>query len=106
LSFPASESYPPGLFFASSPVDPGENQMLTYTLNLADRYDGMIIATIPDVPEAMGMGRDYEEACEEAQRALEAALERYVAEGLSFPAPSTAGKLTVSTERFEMLAVA
>ena len=80
--------------------------MLTYALKLADRYDGMIIATIPDVPEAMGMGRDYEEACEQAQSALEAALERYAAEGRSFPPQSAVGNLTISTSKFETLAVA
>ena len=80
--------------------------MPTYALKLADRYDGMIIATIPDVPEAMGMGRDYEEACEQAQCALEAALERYAAEGRAFPEPCTSGRLTVSTDKFEYLTIA
>lgn len=80
--------------------------MLTYALKLADRYDGMIIATIPDIPEAMGMGRDYEEACEQARWALEAALERYAADGQPFPQPSAGGRLTVSTDKFEVLAVA
>jgi antitoxin HicB len=80
--------------------------MLTYALKLADRYDGMIIATFPDVPEAMAMGRDYEEACEQAQCALEAALERYAAEGRAFPQPSSSGRLTVSTDKFQLLAVA
>jgi len=74
--------------------------MLTYALRLADRYDGMIIATIPDLPEAMAMGRDYEEACEEAQRALDAALEIYAAEGRAFPAPNACGSLTVTSVRF------
>jgi len=77
--------------------------MLTYALRLADRYDGMIIATIPDVPEAMAMGRDYEEACEEAQRALEATLELYAAEGRPIPEPCFPGQLTVSTARFGAL---
>ncbi len=80
--------------------------MLTYALKLADRYDGMVIATIPDVPEAMGMGRDHEEACEQAKGALEAALDSYAAEGRPFPDPSTRGHLTVSTDRFELLAPA
>lgn len=80
--------------------------MLTYALKLADRYDGMIIATIPDVPEAMGMGRDYDEACEQARFALEAALERYAAEGRPFPDPCAGGRLKVSTDRFEILALA
>ncbi len=77
--------------------------MLTYALKLADRHDGMLIGTIPDVPEAMGMGRDHEEACEQATRALEAALQGYAAEGRPFPVASTVGRLTVSTDKFELL---
>lgn len=74
--------------------------MLTYSLKLADRYDGMVIATIPDLPEAMAMGRDIDEACDEARRALETTLEHYAAEGRPFPLPSACGMLTVSTDRF------
>ena len=74
--------------------------MLTYSLKLADRYDGMVIATIPDLPEAMAMGRDIDEACEEARRALESTLEDYAADGRPFPSPSGYGALTVSTDRF------
>ena len=80
--------------------------MLTYSLKLADRYDGMVIATFPDVPEVMAMGRDYDEACEQAKCALEAELDRYVAEGRSFPASNTIGRLTVTTEKFGLLATA
>jgi predicted RNase H-like HicB family nuclease len=80
--------------------------MITYAVKLADRYDGMIIATFPDVPEVMAMGRDYDEACEEAQCALEAALERYAAEGRPFPEAVATGKLTIGTEKFEVLAAA
>jgi predicted RNase H-like HicB family nuclease len=74
--------------------------MLTYSLKLADRYDGMVIATIPDLPEAMAMGRDIDEACDEARRALESTLESYAAEGRPFPSPSACGALSVSTDRF------
>lgn len=77
--------------------------MLTYALKLADRYDGMVIATIPDLPEAMAMGRDIDEACEEARRALETTLETYAAEGRPFPLPSVSSQLTVSTDRFVTL---
>lgn len=77
--------------------------MLTYALKLADRYDGMLIATIPDVPEAIAIGRDHEEACEQAARALEAALGGYAAEGRPFPVARTVGRLTVSTDKFELL---
>src|SRR3546814_10279049 len=37
----------------------------------------MVIAAIPDVPEARAIGRDDEEACEQALGALEAVLETY-----------------------------
>ncbi|HLL59562.1 MAG TPA: type II toxin-antitoxin system HicB family antitoxin [Allosphingosinicella sp.] len=77
--------------------------MLTYALKLADRYDGMVLATFPDVPEALAMGRDCEEAMEQAQGALEAALERYVSEGLELPTPRAGGRITVSTVKFEAL---
>jgi antitoxin HicB len=80
--------------------------MLTYSLKLASNYDGMVRASFPDVPEAVALGRDDEEAMEEAARALNAALERYVAEGRAFPVPRTLGKLQVTTERFDSLATA
>jgi len=80
--------------------------MLTYALRLATNYNGMVMATFPDVPEAMALGRDDQEAIEEARHALEAALERYVAEGRDFPNPRAGGALRVTTEKFGMLATA
>jgi antitoxin HicB len=80
--------------------------MLTYALRLAANYDGMVKATFPDVPEAIALGRDDEEAMEQARHALEAALERYEDEGRAFPLPRASGQLQVSTERFADLATA
>ena len=80
--------------------------MLTYALRLATNYNGMVMATFPDVPEAMALGRDDQEAIEEAKFALEAALERYAAEGLDFPSPRAGGTLRITTEKFGMLAEA
>jgi antitoxin HicB len=80
--------------------------MLTYALRLTANYDGMVIATIPDVPEARALGRDDQEAVEQALCALEAALERYREEGREVPAPRAAGTLRVTTHRFEVLAPA
>ncbi|HEY0012962.1 MAG TPA: hypothetical protein VGB79_08935 [Allosphingosinicella sp.] len=74
--------------------------MLTYAIRLATRYDGMVIATFPDVPEAVGCGRDDEEACEEGLKALEAALEGYVLAGEPLPLPRAAGSTTVTTARY------
>jgi predicted RNase H-like HicB family nuclease len=48
--------------------------MLTYAMRLSTRYDGMVVATFPDVPDAVGYGRDDEEAREEGLKALQAAL--------------------------------
>jgi predicted RNase H-like HicB family nuclease len=80
--------------------------MLTYSLRLATNYNGMVMATFPDVPEAMALGRDHEEALDQAQAALEGALERYAAEGRDFPEPRAGGSLRISTEKFGMLATA
>jgi antitoxin HicB len=80
--------------------------MLTYSLKLASNYNGMVMATFPDVPEAMALGRDHDEALEQAKHALEAALERYAAEGREFPSPRTHGSLGVTTERFAIPALA
>jgi antitoxin HicB len=80
--------------------------MLTYALRLATNYNGMVMATFPDVPEALALGRDDYEATEEAKRALEAALERYVEEGRALPEPCAVGALRVGTERFGLLATA
>ena len=51
----------------------------------------------------MAMGRDIDEACDEARRALETTLETYAAEGRPFPLPSVSSQLTVSTDRFVTL---
>lgn len=80
--------------------------MLTYSLKLATNYNGMVMATFPDVPEAMALGRDDTEAVEEAKYALEAALERYEAEGRALPLPRAGGTVRVTTEKFGMLATA
>ncbi len=77
--------------------------MLTYALRLQINYNGMIMATVPDVPEAMALGRDDDEAVEEAKRALEAVLERYEEEGRPPPAPRAGGTVRVTTERFGLL---
>jgi antitoxin HicB len=79
--------------------------MLTYALKLAERYDGMVMATFPDIPEAMALGRDLEEARAQARDALETTLADYAAEGRAFPEPRARGPITVSTS-FGVLASA
>lgn len=77
--------------------------MLTYALTLADRYDGMVLATCPDVPEVVAIGRDFEEAREQALCALEATLETYQSEGRDFPLPRATSPASITTARFEAL---
>lgn len=74
--------------------------MLTYALRLTSRYDGMVVATFPDVPDAVGYGRDDEEAREEGLRALERVLEAAQRAGESIPMPRTAARQSVTTTRF------
>lgn len=77
--------------------------MLSYALRLAPYYDGMVLATVPDVPEARALGRDDDEAIEQARCALDTALERYAAEGRPFPPARATGTLKVTTDRFACL---
>ena len=74
--------------------------MLTYAIRLATRYDGLVVATFPDVPDAIGYGRDDEEAREEGLKALEAALEGCLRSGDPIPLPRAQGPSTVTTARF------
>jgi len=65
--------------------------MAGYAVELATRYDGLVLATFPDLPGVSALGRDDEEALAEAGRALDAALRAFVDEGDAPPAPSTRG---------------
>ena len=87
-------------------LTPGDEAMVTYALRLATNYNGMVMATFPDVPEAMALGRDDQEAVEQARHALEAALGLYAAEGRDLPTPRARGTLHVTTEKFGQLAPA
>ena len=80
--------------------------MLTYALKLAHRYDGLVIATFPDVPAAVAYGRDHDEAIEQALPALEAALSRYVTAGHELPVPRSMSQIAVTTHSYGQLATA
>lgn len=70
--------------------------MTTYAVTLARRYDGLFTASFPDVPGVVAFGRDDEEALEEAEKALTAAIERCAASGDPLPAPASEGALRLS----------
>lgn len=63
--------------------------MVSYAVRLVTRYDGLVIATFPDLPGVTALGRDDEEARDEARRALETELSSYEARGLAPPEPVT-----------------
>ncbi len=82
--------------------------MPTYALRLTSRYDGMVVATFPDVPEAVGYGRDDEEAREEGLRALERVLDGARRDGEELPAPRASGSqwVTVAEPQPEIIVAA
>lgn len=65
--------------------------MAGYAVRLATRYDGLVIASFPDLPGVIALGRDDEEALAEARRALEEALLSFGADGAERPEPRAQG---------------
>ena len=61
-----------------------------YPCELTPDEDGRLVATFPDVPEAITGGRDRAEALAMAEDALATALAGYVHEKWDIPAPSEA----------------
>jgi predicted RNase H-like HicB family nuclease len=62
--------------------------MISYAVQLVTRYDGLVIATFPDLPGISALGRDDEEARDEARRVLADALAAFDAEGVAPPPPT------------------
>lgn len=67
--------------------------MAAYAVQFVTRYDGLVIATFPDLPGLSALGRDDEEALSEARRALD----DHVREGEALPEPSTRGATMIET---------
>jgi predicted RNase H-like HicB family nuclease len=72
--------------------------MPDYAVKLTRRYDGLFVASFPDVPEAVAFGRDDEETLEEAARSLEAAFRRRILTGQELPEPRAQGPLIIHQE--------
>ena len=72
--------------------------MVSYAVQLVTRYDGLVIASFPDLPGVTALGRDDEEALAEARQALDAALNAYAADGEMPPEPRTRGETMVEAE--------
>ncbi|HET9428624.1 MAG TPA: type II toxin-antitoxin system HicB family antitoxin [Allosphingosinicella sp.] len=72
--------------------------MVSYAVQLVTRYDGLVIASFPDLPGVTALGRDDEEARDEARRALEDALASYEANGIALPVARARGELVITAE--------
>lgn len=72
--------------------------MVSYAVQLVTRYDGLVIASFPDLPGVTALGRDDEEARDEARRALADALASYEASGSAPPPARTRGPTMISLE--------
>ncbi len=72
--------------------------MVSYAVQLVTRYDGLVIARFPDLPGVTALGRDDEEAREEARRALSDAMKSFEEKGLSPPPPRARGNLMIEAE--------
>lgn len=72
--------------------------MASYAVRLVTRYDGLVIASFPDLPGVTALGRDDEEAREEARRALVAELACYEAKGTTPPPPTARSAVMVEAE--------
>lgn len=64
--------------------------IMAYPVNLKRQKDGAILATFPDVPEALTEGDSVNEALTEAHDALVAALGGYINERRAIPPPAKA----------------
>lgn len=69
--------------------------MTSYAVQLATRYDGLVIATFPDLPGVTALGADDAEALDQARDALADALADYEADGSAPPPPAFRGTTMV-----------
>jgi predicted RNase H-like HicB family nuclease len=72
--------------------------MVSYAVHLVTRYDGLVMATFPDLPGVRALGRDDEEAMDEARRALEDELAALEAQGMAPPEPTRLNGRMISAE--------
>lgn len=71
--------------------------MFVYPVELEPDDNGTVMATFPDVPEAVTFGDDEDDALARAVDALETALAGYIEDRRHIPAPSAAnGRRTVA----------
>ncbi len=76
--------------------------MAAYAVELMTRYDGLVIATFPDLPGVSALGRDDEEAVYEAQRALD----DHARSGEALPEPRARGATMIEAAPVLIVAAA
>ena len=80
--------------------------MLSYPARLIPEEDGMVMLTLPDVPEVVVVEVGEQAALDRAPAVLESVLAGYVLEHRAFPSPSEIyGAPQVCTERFSLIGV-
>ncbi len=80
--------------------------MLSYPARLMAEGDGMVMLTLPDVPEVVIVAEGEQAALDRAPAVLETILAGYVVESRPIPAPSdVCGAPHVSTERFSVAGI-
>jgi len=83
---------------ACQPKNEETRKMVSYAVRLVTRYDGLVIATFPDLPGVTALGRDDEEALDESRRALADELATLEASGVAPPPAVTRSGVMVSAE--------
>ena len=80
--------------------------LLSYPARLIPEDDGMVMLTLPDVPEVVVVEVGEQAALARAPAVLESVLAGYVLEHRAFPSPSEIfGAPLVTTDRFNLLGV-
>ena len=80
--------------------------MISYPARFIPEEAGMVMLTLPDVPEVVVLADAEEAALDRAPAVLESVLAGYVLEHRSIPSPSDiCGAPLVTTARFSILGV-
>ena len=77
-----------------------------FAVRLANDPDGGVLATFPDVPEAITFGDDRDDAIRSAQEALAVALFGYLKEGRKLPAAKRKTGTFVAPQATDVLKIA
>jgi len=72
--------------------------MSSYAVELTTRYDGLVIASFPDLPGVTALGVDDEDARTEARRALRDALIALDREGQPAPEARRRGQTMIMAD--------